>query len=335
MSKTGFQDSTATLKARRTWVSLYQQTGDAGLVCRRCGISRPTLRKWHRRFQEQGDEGLTSRSRRRRTLPERKLSPTQEGVLLALRKTRRLGPKRLQSELLRRERLHLSTSTIWHSLKRNSVSATLRPPKQRVSGTKRYSLEVPGQRVQIDSCKIGKGIWQFTAVDDCTRFRVLGLYSDHQAVRAVDFIRERVLKEFPFPIQRIQTDRGSEFMAAEFQDLLRAHKVKFRPNPPRSPHLNGKVERSQQTDKIELWSGVDLSSGLDQLRAEQREWQRYYNEDRVHSALGRQTPQQKLDSVREKIPPLDSLHQAFDPSKELHRTNSRYTWAKTGEALPP
>jgi hypothetical protein len=33
------------VKARRGWIKLYQQTGDAGLVCRCCGISRPTLRK--------------------------------------------------------------------------------------------------------------------------------------------------------------------------------------------------------------------------------------------------------------------------------------------------
>ena len=39
-------DSPETLKARLTWITLYQQTQNAGLVCRRCGISRPTLRKW-------------------------------------------------------------------------------------------------------------------------------------------------------------------------------------------------------------------------------------------------------------------------------------------------
>src|ERR1051325_5721244 len=51
-------------KARRSWVQLYAQTKDAGLVCRRCGISRPTLRKWWRRYQADGDAGLSDRSRR-------------------------------------------------------------------------------------------------------------------------------------------------------------------------------------------------------------------------------------------------------------------------------
>ena len=52
------------IKARLKWVQLYEETGDAGFVCRRCGISRPTLRKWSRRFKELGIEGLRSRSRR-------------------------------------------------------------------------------------------------------------------------------------------------------------------------------------------------------------------------------------------------------------------------------
>jgi len=49
-------------KKRLVWVKLYGQTKDAGLTCRRCGISRPTLRKRFRRYQEQGEAGLRSQS---------------------------------------------------------------------------------------------------------------------------------------------------------------------------------------------------------------------------------------------------------------------------------
>ena len=54
----------------------------------------------------------------------------------------------------------------------------------------------------------------FTAIDDCTRLRVLGLYDAKTAKNSIAFLEERLLKEFPFPIQRIQTDRGCEFMQA-------------------------------------------------------------------------------------------------------------------------
>ncbi|MFY0677557.1 MAG: helix-turn-helix domain-containing protein [Neptuniibacter sp.] len=41
---------------RLLWVRLYEEPGDTGFVCRRCGTSRPTLRKWWRRYQAYGEE---------------------------------------------------------------------------------------------------------------------------------------------------------------------------------------------------------------------------------------------------------------------------------------
>ena len=50
-------------RTRLGWVRLYEEVGNAGVVCRRCGISRPTLRKWWRRYQGEGEAGLHDRSR--------------------------------------------------------------------------------------------------------------------------------------------------------------------------------------------------------------------------------------------------------------------------------
>ena len=61
------------IKARLEWVNLYKKTKNAGLVCRRCGISRPTLRKWWRRYQKDGFEGLKEVSRRPHSSPDRKV----------------------------------------------------------------------------------------------------------------------------------------------------------------------------------------------------------------------------------------------------------------------
>ena len=51
-------------RTRLGWVRHYERVGNAGLVCRRCGISRPTLRKWWRRYQAEGMPGLEARSHR-------------------------------------------------------------------------------------------------------------------------------------------------------------------------------------------------------------------------------------------------------------------------------
>lgn len=97
-------------KKRLTWIKLYETSGDAGWVCRRCGISRPTLRKWWKRYQAEGEAGLRSRSRRPLHTPERKVFEQEEQWILELRQTRQLGARRIQHEL---ERLHACTLAIW------------------------------------------------------------------------------------------------------------------------------------------------------------------------------------------------------------------------------
>ena len=88
-------DAPKTLHARRVWVKTYHQTGDAGLTCRRCGISRPTLRKWVRRFAAKGEAGLRSQSRRPHRLAESKRTPELTERVLTIRRERNLGAKRI------------------------------------------------------------------------------------------------------------------------------------------------------------------------------------------------------------------------------------------------
>ncbi len=85
-------DSEAVLKARLSWVELYQRTGQAALTCRRCGISKPTLRKWWQRYQDSGIDGLRSRSRRPHQLRSRKVTPEHEALILQLRRHPPLRP---------------------------------------------------------------------------------------------------------------------------------------------------------------------------------------------------------------------------------------------------
>lgn len=61
-----------------------------------------------------------------------------------------------------------------------------------------------------------------------------------------------------FLIQHIQTDSGQKFFAYKVQEHLREYGIKFRPIKPASPHLNGKVERSQCTDLDEFYSSINL-----------------------------------------------------------------------------
>lgn len=86
-------------KTRLGWIKLYEEVGDAGIVCRRCGISRPTLRKWIRRYKEGGVTALVDLSHKPHNSPAAKVNGWQEDIILSLRTERKLGVRRVQSEL--------------------------------------------------------------------------------------------------------------------------------------------------------------------------------------------------------------------------------------------
>lgn len=300
------------IRQRLKWVQLYEKTGDAGLVCRRCGISRPTLRKWSRRYAEDGLKGLSSQSRRPHNSPNRKVGQKEESWILGMRNKRNLGARRIQNELFRGHELSLSLDTIHKVLTKHNVKPIKRRRKKK-SDFIRYERPVPGDRVQMDTTKIAPGIYQFTAVDDCSRYRVLGVYSRATAANTLDFL-DRVVEEMPLPIQRIQTDRGREFFSVKVQEKLMDYCIKFRPNKPAAPHLNGKVERSQRTDKEEFYATVNLK--LDELEVSIHEWQHYYNWQRTHGSLKGKTPMEKVCALMNETPLSEDVYKNYDRSKE-------------------
>jgi transposase-like protein len=103
--------------ARLVWVRMYERTGDAGLTCRRCGISRPTLRKWWHRYRAVGAAGLEDRSRRPLRSPGRRVNAEQEHCILEMRRERRLGVKRLRNDS------YASTGSVWPSIPSTRFSA--------------------------------------------------------------------------------------------------------------------------------------------------------------------------------------------------------------------
>jgi len=220
--------------------------------------------------------------------------------------------KKTSNELLRDHRLRLSLDTVHRVLTKHGEHRLKRPRLAR-KGKKRYSRPVPGDRVQMDVCKIAPAAYQYTAIDDCSRWKVLGLYRRRSAASTLNFL-DRLLEEMPFPIQRLQTDRGLEFFAEAVQRRLMSWGIKFRPIKPRSPHLNGKVERTQRADLEEFWPTVDPKSP--DIQQQLDEWQHFWNWRRPHTGLGGQSP---IDRVCERLritPTADAVDAAYDLSKE-------------------
>ena len=219
-----------------------------------------------------------------------------------LRRTYHFGPHKITMYLARYHDITISPSGVWRILKRLDMSRL--PASQRYrrhqDRWKRYEKPEPGLRVQIDVKFLAplpgsrRKHYQFTAIDDCTRIRVLRVYDRATQRTAIRFVDE-VLEKLPFRVEVIQTDNGAEFQSAFHYHLLDrgiGH-VYIKPSTPR---LNGKVERSHRIDADEFYKLLDGvvidESGLFEERL--REWEDHYNFTRPHGGLGGQTPYERL-----------------------------------------
>ena len=96
---------------------------------------------------------------------------------------------------------------------------------------------------------------KFTAIDDCTRLRVLRIYDRCNQQTAIQFA-DYVLERLAFRVEVIQTDNGVEFGASFYWHVLDkgAGHVYIKP---RTPRRNGKVERSHRIDAEEFYRLLD------------------------------------------------------------------------------
>lgn len=284
---------------------VLQQAADARCVARTCrhfGISRNTFYKWRRRFAEHGVPGLCNRPGRPHRSPRAKPAEVIAKILY-LRENYHFGAGRIADYLKRFHQLSIATSSVHrilvrHGLGRLPANQKHRPHKQR---WKRYEKPQPGHRLQVDVKFLERipgtrrRLYQFTAIDDCTRIRVLKIYDRCNQATAIQFIDE-VRRRLPFRIMVIQTDNGAEFQS-HFHWHLEDLDIKHVYIRPRTPHLNGKVERSHRVDDQEFYQLLDRGGVTDDIHlfnTKLREWEDYYNYHRPHGALEGQTPYERL-----------------------------------------
>jgi transposase InsO family protein len=133
--------------------------------------------------------------------------------------------------------------------------------------------------------------YQYTAVDDATRVRALQIYQRHTQANAIRFF-DYVLEKFPFRIHTVRTDRGHEWQAL-FHWHVEDKGIRHVYIKPRSPQLNGKVERSHRTDHEEFYQLLTYTSDVD-LSKKLAAWEDFYNLHRPHGAHSGQSPYEAL-----------------------------------------
>lgn len=293
---------------------LQQAANDQNVarVCRRFGISRKSFYKWKRRHAEHGDAGLCDRPRTPRRSP-RATAREVVSKIVYLRQHYHFGPARIAAYLGRFHHIEIARSSVHRILTRHGMNRLPANQKHQPHGKRwqRYEKPQPGHRLQVDVKFLERipgsrrRLYQFTAIDDCTRIRVLKVHDACDQRTAITFIDE-VLRRLPFRVHVVQTDNGAEFQS-QFHWHLETLDIRHVYIRPRTPHLNGKVERSHRVDDQEFYQLLDkdgISDDIHLFNDKLREWEDYYNYHRPHGALGGQTPYERLlEKTRAEVSP--------------------------------
>lgn len=298
-------------RRRLKWMDYYDTQGrNARRTCRHFDISPQTFYRWRRRYSRHDLTTLEERSR----APGRCRQPIWPPTLAeAARRLRTTSPRWGKDKLVvlrRREGWTVSTSMGGRILRRLRTRGVLvEPPRRAVSARKAralrpyairkpkdYAVTRPGDLVEVDTLDVrplpGVLLKQFTARDLISRWEVVERFSRAPARTAAAFL-DALQARMPFAVRAIQVDGGSEF-AAEFEAECARRGIRLFVLPPRSPKLNGHVERAQRTHTEEFYEVTELEWTAEAIRRPLRRWEHLYNTVRPHQALGYRTPHQFL-----------------------------------------
>ena len=312
-----------------------------------------TLYRWEKQHQPKSTRPHTVRRPKRDTK-----------LVLAVERLRNQHPmwgRDKIAPLLWREGFEVSVSTIGRILtslvKRGVVQSVpnLRkgsrhaPRKHKRTYAKRLPKGTkprkPGEIVQVDTVHInlvpGKSIRHFTGYCPVAKWTVAEARNRATAAAASLFL-EKLQADMPFPVEGIQVDGGSEFMA-EFETECEKRKIKLYVLPPRSPKLNGGVERCNAAWRYEFYACTELPGSVAELNPLIDDWQETYNFVRPHGALSGLTPAEYLlrrqAKANSNFPRCPERGQVID---KLSRTDYKTAMVAIGSlldeaagALPP
>lgn len=195
------------------------------------------------------------------------------------------------------------------------------PSKKKVYEPKTYQqMRYPGERVQVDVKYVpskcltkelkeqGERYYQYTAIDEYTRLRVIWFAKEHSTYESKNFI-DVIINKFPFKIEEIQTDNGFEFtnrlsynkstrnIKTMFERHLEELGIKHKLIKPYTPRHNGKVERSHRKDQERFYYNKVFYS-FEDLVNRSKYWIKEYNNFPMRP-LGWLSPKEKyLEYIR-------------------------------------
>lgn len=290
---------------RLKWFDYYEGVGrNARKTCRHFGISPDTFYRWKRRYRPEDLRTLEEHSRKPRQVRQPTWTTETVQAVLDLREEYPRWGKEKLAKLLSRHGSEVSVSMVGRILKRlkepihNHISARKRLQKRpyAIRKPKEYEAKVPGDIVQVDTMDVrplpGVIIKHFSARDIVSRWDVIEVSSRATASSAARFITA-ILTRMPFKVKAIQVDGGSEFQSI-FEETCQRLGIRLFVLPPRSPKLNGHVERANRTHAEEFYEVTDADFNIHSLNPALHDWEQIYNTIRPHQSLEYLTPNEFL-----------------------------------------
>ena len=280
-------------------------------------VPRSTYYRWKKNYKNLGLVGLENESRRPSKVRHSSWTREIESRVYHLRKKYPLWGRQKIAVVYEREyKQKLSYSMVGRILKKLVKQGRIFPVKlllHRKKDTKKrvfnnhaqrwkhgMKARAPGELVQVDHMTVyipGFGYAKhFSATCPVTKYTVYEIYQEATSKNAADFL-EKMKIAFPFQIISIQVDGGSEFMAY-FENACKKVKIPLFVLPPRSPELNGNVERGNGTAKYEFYAQYTATPNFHTLRKKLYHFTQFYNSERPHQGIGLLTPRQFYEVIR-------------------------------------
>lgn len=293
--------------AFRQRVLEYQQKNHTVTeTANRYHLSRKTVYKWRKRW-DGTPKSLIDRSRRPKRSPRKQ---TEEEIRLVKRQAKK---HKWWDNILAyqgaRERGYTRSFGCFTKTVRKLMEQKPGRNKKKRKNKPYQRAEYPGQKVQVDVKYVpsecitdGNKYYQYTAVDECSRWTYRYMYDEHSTHSSIQFLH-RLVKECPFQIKRIQTDNGTEWtkqlIANDPKDLtsfelgLKAYGIEYQRIRVATPRHNGKVERQHRIDQARFYNDLRMFSLLDGRR-QLADYQKKSN-NYIKGCLGMKSPNQIVE----------------------------------------
>ena len=289
----------------KNWALLKSKGLSDQEVAQMTGISRATYYRRKQALARYGIQGLKQRSKRPKRVRQSQIPREIRQLILSIRQANPTYGKLKITRILERDHgVKLSDSSVGRILyaffEQGRVAryraARKRGRKRTFKGhAKRWTPDCTGrglgERVQIDHMTVSKNqcyFKHFQAWDPVSKVLVAECYSNATSRSARRFL-DKVQEMLPFPLKSIQVDGGSEFMK-HFEQGCAQQGIGLYVLPPKSPKLNGGVERGNRTFREDLYDQTMLANTLPEFRQALDHAVKKYNHYRPHQALKGDTP---------------------------------------------